>query len=295
MKKLLLIAFILLQTSLIYGQSIETDSRTLIDFDNTFVQKHDIKYFHKFSNLRLGIGAGQLHINDDSYVGYNNLAIGVDYVGKHQYFEVDMNYISDGNLIYESSYRLNINEILNLELSSSRNPIGTSVASQLELFSLTNGAVIDVNLMNERLTFVGGYYLQDIDNTSNNIYRDIYLFKSLYRFKNNILIENENKMMRSDKISNLFFSPLKFDKHTLGVGYPFVVFTESAVITPKLSYGVKNLNGDYDSLFEVEIKFRSWITDRLGFSGDIAYSNSYNNWGTYSFIHSNVGVIYKLN
>lgn len=294
MKNLLLIVFIFLQISVVYGQSIEIDSRSLLDVGNNIIQKHDIKYFHKISNLRLGIGVGQLHIKDYDYTHHNSLAFGIDYIGKHQYFEVDMNYLSDNNLIYESSYRLNINKILNLELSSSRNPIGTSLTSQLDLFSLTNGAVIDINLIRDKLTFVSGYYLQDIDDTSNGLYRDIYLFKLLYRFDSNIWIENENKIIRSDETTNLFFSPFKFDIHKLGIGYPFALFNENVVMGPKISYGIQNINGIYDSMFEGEVKFRGWVTDRLGFSGNIIYSNSYNNWGVYSFGYANLKLIYRF-
>lgn len=55
---------------------------------------------------------------------------------------------------------------------------------------------------------------------------------------------------------------------------------------------ISKSHGVYD---EGEIKFKGWVTDRLGFSGNMIYSNSYNDWGVYSFGDANLKLIYKFN
>lgn len=301
MKRFLILLVILFFAQHSYSQEIRTNLQTNFDSDKNLLLNHTVGYYQLLgSNLTLGVFGGYYGVHNNDIVNYYpkaGLYTSYSFL-EYDTFELNLFYIFQNKTGYDALYRINPKKWISMDLLSSYTMLDVNIIDNQNNFIMSNGVTVDI-IPKSWVTTTVGYIYQTIEQEIQDIDRNIYIASLNFTFNDTWGFLFNSRIRRMADGSPMFFTPNRFDTHTIGAYYGVVLFNENISLIPSFSVGrqyIKRQSGfrTDSNIYEIGIRARGWVTANMGFSLNVNYSNALHSFGSYNNNNILGSLLYKF-
>jgi hypothetical protein len=296
-KRIGIIIIFLFSSSLVFSQNnkIEIGSSLINDTDKNLVSKSWLGYQRETDLFSWGTRIGNVLISDKNNKNYLNYT-GLNLSSKiNKTFSINLSseqYLSEWKpFLYDGLIKVDPIEKIHLELLFSRGLIETQKALRERFSVYSNGITADYEIIDKKLILVGGYINQQFTDDNN---RDVYIGKLAWVVNNWFVLSSTSKLMRAHNVSTYYFSPKKFDTHTLNVYKYMALFKDNILLKTEFGGGLQQINDYQKDFYYGKLLIKGNISQKLSLDLSALYSTAISEFGSYGLIFGHLKLYYSF-